>query len=402
MSHADIGPSGLERVLACPGSHALSVGEPRTSSYDSRLGTAAHELGARCLAEERDAAFFIGETIVVEGEPFVVDDEMAGFVQVYVDHVRRLPGDGVLVEQRVTVPVIDTWGTADAIRPHAAAATLYVVDLKYGKGVFVSGRDNPQLKAYAWGAYSMFSVVDDIEHVEVAIVQPRIDNIMSERYTVAELEAWAHGVAPRVAQARDLAARHAAGEDVALDLAPGGHCRFCPAKAKCPAVRALVVDTTGIEFEDLGAPPVSNGEGGVSKAEGRGAELAAALPKLDLIEDWVRETRAAALRHLEAGGEIPGYKLVEGRRGHRTWANADAVETLMKQKFRLPVDDMYEKKVIGPAAAERLLAKESPRRWQQLTQHITQSPGRPTVVPAGDKRRAISQTAVADAFDDLA
>ena len=43
--HADIGPSALHRLLACPGSHRLSKSRPRgkTSIYAAE-GTVAHEI----------------------------------------------------------------------------------------------------------------------------------------------------------------------------------------------------------------------------------------------------------------------------------------------------------------------------------------------------------------------
>lgn len=387
--HSDPGPSGLERVVHCPGSLLLARGTPDEAGYDAKLGTAAHWLGAECLTEERNASFFAGTKITVAGEEFEVDDDMIDAVQVHVDFVRRLPGDMLLVERRVDVPVVGIWGTADIIKYDAQSKTLFVVDYKHGKGVFVPVDDNHQLRAYAWGAYNLLCVVEDIEHIEVTIVQPRIDNIATVRCTPSELEAWAYQVAPIVLQARN---------DPNAPLKTGDHCGFCRAKSKCPEVRKLVVDTTGIEFVDLSSE-MNEAHMAGDPDEVRGLEMASALEKLDLIEDWCKEMRAAANRHLSAGKPLPGYKLVEGRRGNRKWANPKHAEMLLKEKFRLPVDDIYEREVIGPAAAERLLAESSPRRWKQLTALITQSPGRPSVVPVGDKRPAIIVAPVK--FDDL-
>ena len=384
--HSDPGPSGLERVVHCPGSLLLARGLPDEAGYDAKLGTAAHWLGAECLTEERNASFFAGTKITVAGEEFEVDDDMIDAVQVHVDFVRRLPGDMLLVERRVDVPIVGIWGTADVIKYDAQSKTLFVVDYKHGKGVFVPVDDNHQLRAYAWGAYNLLCVIEDIEHIEVTIVQPRIDNIATVRYTPSELEAWAYQVAPIVLQARN---------DPNAPLKTGDHCGFCRAKSKCPEMKRLVTSTVEVDlsvFDDL--PETSDPD------TARGLELAAVLPKLDLIEDWCKEMRAAALRHLADGKPVAGYKLVEGRRGNRKWSDPKAAEALLKDKFRLSVDDIYSKEVIGPAAAQKLL-KESPRRWKQIAELITQSPGRPSVAPEGDKRPAMTVANASD-FDDLA
>lgn len=374
--HAELPPSSIEQVLLCPGSHRLQRGLPNSSSSFSREGTAAHMLAARALTEQRDAAGYLGWAFEVEGETFTVDTEMAQAVQVHLDVVRRLPGR-LSVEQRVVIDALGTWGTADAIVVDEASATLHVVDLKYGKGVPVSAIGNPQLRAYALGALEEHSLVADIEHVEMWIVQPRVDSVTTERLHYVDLLDWAE----QTRVALDVARTHSE-----APLAPGEkQCRFCRAKAVCPALRETVVDTTGITFDDLTAPT-------------QGERLAARLPKLDLIEDWVKAQRAAALEALQAGEEIPGYKLVEGRRGNRAWSHEGQVTDLLRNRFRLKREEMFEHKLIGVAAAERLLAA-SPTRWKKLQQFIHQPVGRPTVVPAADKREAIKPTRIT--FDDL-
>lgn len=375
--HADMPPSSIERVILCPASWKLEQAYPNASSAYSREGTAAHELAALCLNEERNASFFVGETITVEGEQFVVDAEMAGYVQVYVDFIRRQEGE-LFVEQRVVVDRFKTWGTGDAVHVHVPRRTLRVTDLKYGVGVPVSAIGNAQLRTYGLGAFEEHSLVAEFDTVEMTIVQPRLDSISTETLSVAELLAWAEETAPILEVAR-------VDPNPALNPGPK-QCRFCRAKAGCPAVGKLVVDTTGIAFENLEATP--------------GERLAAVLPRLDMIEDWCKEQRSAAVKLLQDGGEIPGFKLVEGRRGNRAWLDEKTVEEMLGKQFRLSRDEMYEFKVIGPAAAQRLLEKESPRRWKKLQALITQSSGRPTVVPADDKRRAIEPAAPVQ-FDDL-
>jgi hypothetical protein len=167
-------------------------------------------------------------------------------------------------------------------------------------------------------------------------------------------------------------------------------CRWCRAKAECPALAKMASEITATVFD-------FNYEDPTVTAAQRFAEV---LPKLDLIEDWCKAQREAANAHMRAGHPIPGFKLVEGRRGNRAWIDAAAVESLMRETFRLKHDEMYDRTVIGPKAAEELLAKASPRRWMKLQPHITQGGGKPSVAPQSDKRPAIA-VAQSGEFADL-
>lgn len=388
--HAPMPPSSLEQVLLCQASYRLQKGKPNNSSKHSRLGTAAHTLAAGCLIAGDDATAALGTEIIVENEVFIVDEDMALAVQVYLDYVRRQPGE-LMVEERVTIAYFDTWGTADAIIADYDAGVLRVVDLKYGTGVPVDAQDNAQLMTYALGAIERMSAVADFHTVIVAIVQPRLDSITEATYTVDALGQWADSVVPVLAVART---------DPDSPAIPGEkQCRWCRAKSVCPALKTMVAETTGVSF--TGDPVTMHNYQAFPPPESTpGDFFAAVLPKLDLIEDWCKAQRAAANAHLSAGHPIPGYKLVQGRRGNRAWLNPGVVETLMRETFRLKHEDMYDRTVIGPKAAEELLAKDSPRRWAKLQPLIGQADGRPSVVPESDKRPALV-IASPDAFPDL-
>jgi hypothetical protein len=110
--------------------------------------------------------------------------------------------------------------------------------------------------------------------------------------------------------------------------------------------------------------------------------------------------RKRAHKELAEGRAVPGYKLVLGKKGARAWEDEAAAEAAMKA-MRLKQDQMYQFKVISPTTAEKLLAKESPRRWATLQKLITQSDGKPTVAPASDARPALEVKPVADDFADV-
>lgn len=50
-AHAQLGPSGASRWMACPGSVRLSAGLPDESSPFAEEGTKAHELAEICLKQ---------------------------------------------------------------------------------------------------------------------------------------------------------------------------------------------------------------------------------------------------------------------------------------------------------------------------------------------------------------
>jgi hypothetical protein len=69
--------------------------------------------------------------------------------------------------------------------------------------------------------------------------------------------------------------------------------------------------------------------------------------------------------------------------------------------MRLKLDQMYKMSIISPTDAEKLLAKDSPRRWTTLQKLISRAEGKPSVAPVSDKRPAIVMRPASSDFDDL-
>jgi hypothetical protein len=67
--------------------------------------------------------------------------------------------------------------------------------------------------------------------------------------------------------------------------------------------------------------------------------------------------------------------------------------------MRLKQEQMYNFKLISPTQADKLLAKESPRRWKKVEALITQHDGSPSVAPESDKRPALVIAPPADDFE---
>lgn len=401
-AHSKLSASAADRWMACPGSVVLSAGLPDNTSEYAAWGSVAHEIADKSLVLGEPASEFLGTTFQQDGYAITVDADMVECVQTYLDNLREMTAGADLFESEtrtnystwLNVDQDLAWGTADATA--LIGTELQVHDLKTGRGVEVDAVENRQMMLYAGGKLlEMEALGIEVETVRLVIHQPRVRRAPSEwRLTRDELVAWLEGDARQAAQ-RVLRAA----EPLDEFLAAGDHCRWCRAKATCPALRAEVAQTVG-EREDItdAFEPVAVahlGNPDPSRA------LAACLAKVDMIEDWCSAIRAESLRRLSAGEPVPGYKLVQGKRGARAWANPTEAEKVLREQFRLPVEKAYDLKLISPTTAEKLAKAGDigPRQWAKVIPLIVQRDGAPSVAPASDPRPAITVQPVVEAFD---
>jgi len=388
MAHAKLSPSGAHRWMRCPGSVALEASFPDQSSAYAAEGTLAHTLASEYLDGTGDNLFMrVGEQHTVDGFTFTVDEVMAAYVMDYVRLVREYAGDSLLlVEQRVPIGQITgeegASGTSDTIAVDIANRVLFVIDLKYGMGVRVDAADNPQLMLYALGALEQCDQLGEFDEVCMVIHQPRLNHVSEHWLSVGELLGFGNEVA--------FAAEATRQPDAAL--VPGEkQCRFCKAKATCPALAADVAEIVSgsATLDDFITPDATMGDN----------YLSVAMSKVELVEHWCKAVRAEVERRLLAGQPVDGYKLVEGKRGNRKWSSDADAEALFKS-FRLRQDEMYDYSLISPTKAEKLL-KDTPKRWERAQALISRAEGKPSVAPATDKRPALAVQSVADDFRDL-
>jgi hypothetical protein len=377
--HAKLSPSSAARWMTCPGSVTLSEGIEDTGSSNASEGTMMHAFAAQCLETGTDAVGYIG---VVEDETgLILQAKQAKDVQFYVDHVRdivRSTGGELRVEQRLPIGWMTgeegAHGTADAVI--VTPDELIIVDAKFGFKE-VDADDNPQLMIYAAAAWDELKVAYDFQRVRIAISQPRLLAKPEFSFSMEDL----HNFVAEVAFAAELTRYD---PDTLVPSEKG--CQWCRAKAICPALRISVMD----DFYMV-VPETADQD-----------DLARVMANANLIEGWVKAVRAEVERRLLAGEPVTGYKLVQGKRGNRMWANPDDAEAALKA-MRIKHDQMYDYKLASPTTIEKLAKAEEigPRQWAKIQALITQSEGQPSVAPESDKRPALVTSAAASDFDDV-
>lgn len=371
-AHALLSASSAHRWLACPPSAVAAEAYPDQDTEFTREGTTAHE-----VAEAVARGAHLPENENRDGLADGITQEMIDCALGYRDYIQELTKSDdaiVLLEQRVDFSpwVPDGFGTCDCIL--IQGDTLTIIDYKYGVGVAVSAVDNPQMKLYALGALNDYGIALDVSRVEMHIYQPRINNISVDSLPVDELLAWADKTVKPIAQ-KAIKGKGA--------YSAGTWCKFCPHAGRCRTLTKTC--TEYVETHSLrAAVPVLAPH-----------EVAEVLAMEPLVTLWLKRVKAQALTTLLDGGEVPGWKVVEGKMGNRKWSDELRVaDTLQAAGYNK--EDYTETKLLSPAAMDKALGKK--KAAELLDGLIDRAPGAPTIVPETDKRPVYNR---ADDFDNL-
>lgn len=292
--------------------------------------------------------------------------EMQRAAEDYCDVIRELWSEfpeepGTFIEQRVNLSrwIPEGFGACDCLM--IGSGTLCIVDFKYGAGVPVSADHNSQMMCYALGAYQMFSCLEEIERVQMIIVQPRVRSEPDIfEMPLAALLDWGENQLKPAAQM----AWEGKGE-----LNPSEKtCKFCKAYPSCRAWAEKYGPLAG--FTPCDPALMSD------------AEVGEWLQKFQGFTKYEADLEEYATKRMEAGAEIPGFKLVEGR-STRQWKDQDAAFSHLTE-CGTPEAVLYDRKPASLTAIEKALGKK--RFGELCADYVVKPPGAPKLAPESDKR----------------
>lgn len=382
--HAKLSASGSSRWIPCPGSVKAEESYSKKSSAYADEGTLAHEIADLCLKNRKDASEYVGKTLKqlkIEIESIKpstkITADMARHVQEYVDYVLSHENDTshLYTEERVDFSnvVPEGFGTTDSTIIDVKARVCHIFDLKYGKGVPVDAFENTQGQLYALGFLNEIGWMDEFDSFRIHIVQPRINNFSYWDITVKDLIKFGRWVTERAELALTDNAPRVPGEK---------QCQWCLAKHDCGALMRFTEELISAEFDSIEDKQLC---GDALTDE----QKKVIIDNKKLIITFLDSVEKGIYNRLYEGGEFKGYKLVEGR-SNRVYAD-DAEKRLVEELG----DDAYNKRLIGVTEAEKKVGKD-------IINDITfKPPGKLTMVPDSDKRKAVISSGVAEQFDEI-
>lgn len=410
-THAELSPSRRHRWAACPGSVREEARYPEPPPGAAALdGTRTHAILEYCVKSNLIGPLhLIGTTFSYEHEgvtdSFLVDADRARRVESAIEYIRSRPGaENAIAETRVYpdgfVGRADMSGTIDVQIP---GDPYEIIDYKDGMSP-VTAKDNPQLEMYAIGVLA--GLEKHPKTIRMTITQPKLalkgmPPIVSHDVPVAELLAKVPGI---IAEA-------AATDDPNAPLVPGeSQCKYCRAKGACPALAGKAMQEVGVLFQaipevlpaDIAQQAADKNPGAMSVQELRQILEAAPLVR-QLLEGVEEEVK----RRLEAGQEVPGFKLVNGR-GSRKWALPEEEMVKKLQGMGIPKSAVYVTTLVSPSQAEKLTwdkkgepCKLSERQIKTMNaEYVSTVVGKPSVAPESDSRPAVVLNA-APLFGDI-
>ncbi|MEN2318296.1 DUF2800 domain-containing protein, partial [Limosilactobacillus fermentum] len=190
--HALLSASSAHRWLSAPPLPRLEQYFPHPTSNAAAEGTAAHALGEYKIHRLLGDHFKRPTSDYQSDEMESLTDDYASYVMEQYQEAKQYAQDATIsVEQKLDFSkyVPEGFGTGDCVI--VSDHLLHIIDFKYGKGVRVEAKNNPQMKLYAIGALEMFGNLYNVDEIETTIFQPRMANISTWTINAKQLMHWA-------------------------------------------------------------------------------------------------------------------------------------------------------------------------------------------------------------------
>ena len=373
-NHATLSASESHRWLHCTPSALLELEFENKTSTAAEEGTAAHNLcehklkKALKMRSKRPTSHFDSDEMEEHTDNYV------SFVLEKLELAKQTCKDPlVLIEQRLDFSkyVPQGFGTGDCLI--IADRSLHIIDFKYGQGVLVDAKDNPQMKLYALGALETYDALYEIEEVSMTIFQPRRENISTWSIPASELKSWAEN---------ELKAKAELAINGEGEFCSGEWCQFCRVSIKCRTRAEENLKLAQMEFK---LPPLL-----------LDSEIEEILGKLAELTKWANDISAyAAESAIHHGKQWHGFKVVEGR-SKRKYSDEIQVAEIAKEHGYL---DIYKQSLITLTEMEKLMGKKV---FQEILGHLIVKPqGKLTLVPSSDKRQAVNVSNAENEFNEI-
>lgn len=381
MKHAILSPSAAGRWMRCTPSARLELQFENVESEAAREGTLAHSICEALLngyLASGVALLTLAEEKYFKREEFYTEsmyEYCQDFAHYVISHFAE--GDMLFVEEKLNLTryIPEGFGHSDSSVLKIKEKHLHVFDLKFGKGVPVSAKNNVQLRIYALGVLESIDFYGyGIENVTVHIFQPRIANNSSDTFSLKDLRKWAEQeLTPKAKIAF-------AGEG---EFKAGDHCFFCNAKAQCKALADYNLELARHDFQD--------------PALLQDADIVEILQRKQIFESWVKAVCEHALKEAIKGKAWPGYKLVEGKSNRVYTDELKIVKVLQKNLNFGYLSEIYKpQQLLGITELEKKLGKDNFNKYVVPLLH--KPPGAPTLAEEGDSRPVYNRNA--KDFDD--
>lgn len=318
LEHSPLGGSAAHRFMSCIASFLVQREQIEDGTFENveseyaKLGTGAHELGARAVELSVEPFEFIGEEFngYLVGWPGGISLDA---VQVYFNEcmgilARRKEQGTMLLESTIHLPEIHPLlrGTVD-FGFWSSLDGIFLRDYKNGEGIGVAAPGNKQLLYYAF-----LMIMSDKwlragpreMPVSLGIVQPNFYGIFDApdvwETTLGFVLDWGHNeLLPRM---NALMSRR---EPPALeDFTPGDHCQFCPVLLDCPKMQQAFQDYADASEDFI--TMLTN------------EELDRYYSQRTYARRFMTVLDATVHARLVGGGTIPSAKLVE-KKTARVW-----------------------------------------------------------------------------------
>lgn len=321
LEHSPLGGSAAHRFMNCEGSFLLQREQIEAGTLENieseyaKLGTGAHELGAKAIATGCEPYEFLGEEFngYIAGWP---DGISLDAVQIYVSECFRILAERkeqghMLLEETIHLPEIHPllrgtvdfgfWSFLDGIK---------LRDYKNGEGIGVRAPGNRQLLYYG---FLMVSKILADGHdlpldmpVSLGIVQPNFYGIFEEpdvwETTVKHVMDW--GMTELLPRMNTLYGTPRDGWFDEELFRPGDWCQFCPVLLDCPKMQQAFVAYAQADEEFIAM--LTN------------EELDHFYSMREQARRFMKQLETTVHARLVGGSSIPSAKLVE-KKTARVW-----------------------------------------------------------------------------------